>query len=647
MEDYTKFQLKRKEELTLLLEDKDDLFILACNKCFKEFEIGDEPECSAFLQLATEQGKNVIGSEKIDFLCNETLTGKTLKSVLPEEAEDIFVISCGLGIQTAAELLDNPVYAASDTMTVDGQHGMALTTTLCEACGQCYLNLTGGICPIVDCAKSLLNGQCGGSKEGKCEVDKNKDCAWDKIYNKMKDLGRLDELLNQPMEIRDYSKLNHKFINQYVTSVRENRFVGYYGGIHPSEKKYFSEHIDLVSFPEPRTVVIPLCQHLGAPADPIVEAGQKVKIGQKIAEATGFISSPVHSSVSGTVISVEDSSIIIQSDGENLIHESVQPNKNLNDLTRDEIIEIIRDKGIVGMGGAGFPTSVKLDAPKPIHTVFLNGCECEPFLTADQKLMTEFPAEIVFGLKSMMKASGAEKGIIVIEDNKLDAIEALEAEISDISNIEIVVAKTKYPQGAERMLIKLVMGVEVPRGGLPMDVGAVVSNVATSKAVSDAIQLGMPLVERVVSVTGDRIKNPGNYLVKIGTSVKDIIQHCGGLIGDDVTIKLGGPMMGIEVENLNTPAVKCTNGILAIETQVSEAEECIKCGRCVDVCPMELKPLYYTKYALTEDLEGMEEQNIMDCIECGSCSYVCSSKIPIVDRIKIGKRSIKEGKVKC
>ena len=194
------------------------------------------------------------------------------------------------------------------------------------------------------------------------------------------------------------------------------------------------------------------------------------------------------------------------------------------------------------------------------------------------------------------------------------------------------------------MLIKRVMGKQVPSGGLPMDVGAIVSNVSTAKAISDAIQTGMPLIERVVTVGGERMNKPGNYLVKVGTSVKDIINHCGDVKGDDVTIKIGGPMMGFKIENLNVPLLKCSNGIIAIETTVKEAVECIKCGRCADVCPMELRPLYFTKYALTEDWEGMKTQNVMDCIECGCCEYICSSKIPIVERIKIGKTAIREGK---
>ncbi|MPW24360.1 electron transport complex subunit RsxC [Alkalibaculum sp. M08DMB] len=654
MVDYTKFKLKRKEELAPFLEDKDNLFVVACNKCFKEFEIGDEPECSHFEEIASEQGKTLVGRAKIDFLCNTTTTSKMLQSLLPAEAKDVFVISCGLGIQTVADLMDNPVYAASDSIAYRGHHGMALTTTRCDACGQCYLNLTGGICPIIDCSKSLVNGQCGGAKNGKCEVDKDMDCGWQQIYQRMEKQGRIENLLDLSMQIRDYSKVNFKFINEYVKSVREERFDGYYGGIHPSEHKEFSEHLSLVHFPDPLTVVISLSQHAGAPADPIVEVGQQVKVGQKIGEAKGFISSPIHASISGTVVAVEPRlhpvsgtdvlSIVIQSDGKNTVHESVQPAGDLESLTPEEIIDIVREKGIVGMGGAGFPTSVKLKAPKPIETILLNGCECEPLLTADHRVMVEYADDVIFGLKALLKASGAEKGIIAIEDNKPDAIELLQSKTSDLANIDVVVAKTKYPQGAEKMLIRRVLGREVPRGGLPLDVGAVVSNISTVKAVSDAIKTGMPLIERVVTITGERMNKPGNYIVKIGTPVKEIIDYCGGVSGDDVTIKMGGPMMGFELGNLYVPVIKGTNGIIAVETIETEPASCIKCGRCTDVCPMELQPLYYPKYAEAEDWEGMKVKNIMDCMECRCCVSICSSKIPIIDYIKVGKKAIREGK---
>jgi electron transport complex protein RnfC len=655
LEDYTKFKLKRKEELEALLADKNDLFVMACSKCYKELQSFDEPECGQFLELAKEQGKNITGSVQVDFLCNEPLTKQTFEAVLPADTKNIVVISCGLGIQTIAAMADLPVYAGSDTITVDGQHGMALTETLCEACGQCYLNLTGGICPIVDCSKSLLNGQCGGAKNGKCEVNKEMDCGWQLIYERLAKQGRLEEWLKQPVEVRDYSKVNHKFVSEYVQSVRESRYEGYYGGIHPTEHKELSEHLGLQAFPAPINVVIPMSQHAGAPAEPVVAVGDQVKMGQLIAKASGLISSNIHASVSGTVVAVEprrhtvsglDSlAIVIQSDGKNTLDESIKPAGDLDSLSADEIIELVRDKGIVGMGGAGFPTAVKLKAPKPIEMVLLNGCECEPVLTADHRVLLEYADDVVYGLQAMMKASGAPKGVIAIEDNKPDAVELLQEKTADLDNIEVVVARTKYPQGAEKMLIKRVMGKSVPSGGLPMDVGAVVSNVSTAKAISDAIKTGMPLIERVVTVSGERMVEPQNFLMKIGTSVKEIVNQCGGIKGaDDTTIKIGGPMMGFEVADLNVPVLKCSNGVIAVETKVKEAVECIKCGRCADVCPMELRPLYFTKYATTEDWEGFKAQNVMDCIECGCCEYICSSKIPIVERIKIGKTAIREGK---
>jgi electron transport complex protein RnfC len=640
--------------LVPFLKDKDKLFIIACNKCFKEFEIGEEPECDRFGEIAAEQGKTVSGCLRADFLCNKTTTEKALLSALPPDAGDVFVISCGLGIQTVADIADRPVYAASDSISYRGRHGMALTAAKCEACGQCFLNLTGGICPVIDCSKSLTNGQCGGAKNGKCEVDKDMDCGWQKIYERMDKLGRRAELLEQPVQLRDYSKINVKLISQYVKSIREERLDGYYGGVHPSERKEFSEHLSLIKFPDPATMVIPLSQHTGAPADPVVAAGDPVKAGQKIGEANGFISSPMHASVSGVVKAVEPRlhpitgamvmSVVIESDGKNTLHESVKPAGDLEDMSPEQIAAIVREAGIVGMGGAGFPTAVKIIPPKPVDVVLLNGCECEPLLTADHRVMVEYADDIIFGLKAILKASGAEKGIIAVEENKPDAIEILRAKTVGTANIEVAVTKVKYPQGAEKMLIKRILGRSVPSGGLPADIGAIVSNISTVKAISDAIQKGLPLIERVLTVSGERIAKPGNYIVKVGTSVKEIIDYCGGVIGDDVTVKMGGPQMGFELKELAVPVVKGTNGIIAIETIVTEPAECIKCGRCADVCPMELKPLYYTKYAGTENWQGFKDQNVMDCIECKCCDTICSSKIPIVSMIKTGKQAIREGK---
>ena len=652
LENYTKYKLKGNDELKSLLEGKDNLFIVACNKCFKEFDTMDETDCAEFEQLAAECGKNVTGSIKVDFLCNKTQTTKKLQDIIPEDTEHVVVISCGLGVQTVADLEKEklPVYAAANTLNYTGHHGMALTKKACDACAQCYLNITGGICPIVDCSKSLVNGQCGGAKNGKCEVDPNKDCAWEKINQKLEKHGRKEEFLAQPVQLRDYSKVNFKVINDYVKAIRADRFEGYYGGIHPSENKEFSEHVDLVKFPAPETVVIPLSMHAGAPANAIVEVGDEVKVGQKIGEAGGFISSPVHSSVSGTVTAIEVHkhatrgeclSVVIKSDGKDTLHESVKPNKDLDSLTPDEIIEIVKEAGIVGMGGAGFPTFVKLKPAKPVDTILLNGCECEPYLTADHKVLLAYADEVIFGLKAMIKTVGAEKGIIVIEDNKEDAVKLMEEKVADIDNIEVVVAKTKYPQGAEKMLIKNVMKRQVPSGGLPADVGCVVANISTTKAISDAIQTGMPLIERVVSVTGEKIKNPGNFIVKIGTNTKDLIDYCGGVTDDDVMYKAGGPMMGFPLSDTNVPIMKGSNGIIAIEPNISTAVECIKCGRCMDVCPMELTPLYFAKLADAEDWMGMKEKNVMDCLECRCCEYICSSKIPLVSKIKAGKAAIR------
>ncbi len=654
MENYTKYKLKGNEELAALLEGKDNLFIVACNKCFKEFETVEEPECGEFEAFAAEQGKTVTGSVKVDFLCNKTQTEKKLLELIPEGTENVVVISCGLGVQTVADLKKMPVYAAANSLNYTGHHGMALTKKACDACAQCYLNVTGGICPIVDCSKSLVNGQCGGAKDGKCEVCSDKDCAWQKIYERLEKQGRLEEFLNQPVQIRDYSKINHKVISDYVKAVREERFAGYYGGVHPSERKEFSEHLSLVKFPDPKTVVIQMSQHLGAPANPIVQVGDTVKVGQKIGEAAGFISAPVHSSVSGTVVAIENrlhatrgcemTAVVIESDGKNTLHESVKPNKALEELTPDEIIDIIREAGIVGMGGAGFPTCVKLKPAKPVDTILLNGCECEPMLTADHRVLLEFADDIVYGLKAILKTTGAEKGLIVIEDNKPDAIELLQAKTAEIENIDVFVARTKYPQGAEKTLIKRVMGRQVPRGGLPADVGVVVSNISTVKAISDAIKTGMPLIERVATVTGEKIKNPGNFIVKIGTNVKELIDYCGGTTDDDVLIKMGGPMMGFALSDTNVPMMKGSNGIIAIDTDSSAEQPCIKCGRCVDVCPMELSPLYFAKYADEQNWQGVKDMNIMDCVECRCCEFICSSKIPIVTKIKAGKNAVREMK---
>jgi electron transport complex protein RnfC len=651
LENYTKYRLKEIDELAPFLAETDKIFVVACNKCFKEFETVDEPDCGEFVKLAEAQGKTVTGSVQVDFLCNKTQTEKKLKDLIPEGTKSVFVVSCGLGVQTIASMVDLPVYAAANSLNYRGHHGMALTKKSCDACAQCYLNMTGGVCPIVDCAKSLVNGQCGGAKNGKCEVDPNKDCAWEKINKRLSQQGRLGELKSQPVQLRDYSKINFKVINDYVQSIRESRFAGYYGGVHPSEKKELCENEPLLRFPESDIMVIPLSQHSGAPAKPVVQVGDYVKVGQVIGEPAAFISAYIHSSVSGKVLAIEERvhpatrgglSVVIENDKKYVVDESVKPKGDLSTLSKEDIVNIVKEAGIAGMGGAGFPTSVKLAPGKPIEAVLLNGCECEPMLTADHKLLLHYADDVIYGLKAVMKAVEAPKGIIVIEDNKPDAVELLKSKCEAYDDIEVTVAKTKYPQGAEKMLIKRVLGRMVPSGGLPADVGAVVCNVSTVKAISDAIQKGMPLIERVVSVTGERIKKPGNYLVRIGTNVKEVIDYCGGITGgDDYIVKMGGPMMGIQLPSVDVAVIKGTNGIIAIEKDESEAVACIKCGRCVDVCPMELSPLYFAKYHDEENWQGMKDKNVMDCMECRCCEYICSSKIPLLSKIKAGKAAVR------
>ena len=557
------------------------------------------------------------------------------------------VISCGLGVQTVADLASVPTFTATNSLNYTGHHGMALTQKTCGACAQCYLNVTGGICPIVDCSKGLVNGQCGGAKNGKCEIDPKKDCAWEKINQRLAKQGRTQEFLNQEVQLRDYSKVNVEEIKAYVAEARAKRYEGFYGGVHPVEHKEFTEHLPLVQFPEPDTVVIPLAMHIGAPATPVVQAGDHVKVGQVIGEQAGFISAPVHSSVSGTVVEVAPHthpnkgpgvlSVVIKNDKKNELHESVVPGKPLEELTPDEIVEIVKQKGIVGMGGATFPTYVKLKPGKPIDAVLINGSECEPYLTADHRMLLEYADEIVYGLRAMMKAVAAPEGVILIEDNKPDAIAVMEEKVAPYDNIRVCAAKTQYPEGAEKMLIKKVMGRAVPSGKLPADVGCVVSNASTAKAISDAIQKGMPLVERAVSVTGELMAHPGNFMVKLGTNVQEIIDYCGGVTGEDATLKMGGPMMGAPIKDTNVPIIKGSNGIIAIATDHTEEKECIKCGRCVDVCPMELAPLDIVKYAALGDAEKVLSLGVMDCFSCKCCEYICSSKIPLVSKMAAAK----------
>lgn len=425
------------------------------------------------------------------------------------------------------------------------------------------------------------------------------------------------------------------------------------GGVHPPHFKEPTARLKIEKANEPKIVTIPLRQHIGAPCEPIVKPGDKVKVGQKIGEATAFVAAPIHSSVSGIVKEVkvkltpsgEALCVVIESDGQNTLHESVVPKGDIENLSGEEIKNIIKEAGIVGMGGAGFPTHVKLSPPpeKKIDTIILNGAECEPYLTADHRLMLENPEDIIYGLKAMMKVLNVEKAYIGIEDNKPDAIQSMINAAKDEKGIEIVGLKTKYPQGAEKQLIYACTKREVPSGGLPMDVGVVVNNVGTSAAIANAIKTGMPLIERICTVTGKGIKEPKNLLIKVGTSFKEIIEQCGGYNGMPGKIIMGGPMMGLAQYSDEIPAVKTTSGILVFtpeEAKLPKPKSCIKCGKCVDICPAFLQPLYISAYSLNNMYETAEKYNALDCIECGSCSFICPSKRPLLQSIRVAKREI-------
>lgn len=432
------------------------------------------------------------------------------------------------------------------------------------------------------------------------------------------------------------------------------RMLSFKGGTHPPHSKEATEKLAIIKAKAPQIVVIPMQQHIGAPCEPIVKVGDEVKVGQKIGEAKGFVSSPVHSSVSGKVIAVEPrlysggtkvNCVVIENDMQDTLCETIISKGSLNDLSAEQIKEIIKDCGIVGMGGATFPTHVKLALPpgKTVDTVILNGAECEPYLTSDHRLMLENPEAVVYGLKALMKALNVKKGFIGIESNKPDALEAIYNAAKDEKDIEVVALKTKYPQGAEKQLIYACTGREVPSGGLPADVGVVVNNVGTAAAVADAIRTGMPLIQRIVTVTGKGVKSPKNLLVKIGTSFKEIIDECGGFSDNVGKVIAGGPMMGIAQFSIDIPVIKGTSGILVLtedDAKLPEPSNCIRCGKCVTVCPINLMPVNISNYSLLDRFEQAEAANAMDCIECGSCSFVCPAKRPLVDSIRVAKREI-------
>ena len=426
------------------------------------------------------------------------------------------------------------------------------------------------------------------------------------------------------------------------------------GGIHPPDKKIFSANSPIAASKPPKIAVIPLSQHIGAPCNAIVTIGQEVKKGEVVGEPAGFVSSPVHASVSGKVVAIGEfpnamgrmvNSVVIENDGKE-DWTALKDNPDYMSLPPEALKEKVKAAGIVGMGGAAFPTVVKLSPPKEkqIDAVLINGAECEPYLTADYRLMVERPKEVIEGLKILMKILGVQKGYVGIENNKPDAVAKMK-EAASGSGIEVLALEVKYPQGAEKMLIKAILGREVPPRALPMDVGVVVQNVGTALAIYEAARFGKPLIERVVTVTGEGIAEPKNLMVRIGTKISDLIEECGGFKDGVGKVISGGPMMGFALSSLEVAVTKGTSGILVIpEEKVFHADEfgpCIRCGRCIDACAMGLMPSMLSVLSERGFYEEAKEYNLFDCFECGSCTFVCPSKRPIVQLVRLAKSMVK------
>ena len=424
--------------------------------------------------------------------------------------------------------------------------------------------------------------------------------------------------------------------------------------LSPPDFKELTQSLSIKEMETPIEIILPLLQHTGAPCQPTISVGDQVKTGTLIAEAKEYVSAPIHSSISGRVKSIEPrphpvlgqyQAIVITSDGRDSLDSSIQDRQNVSSLSADQIRKIIRSSGIVGLGGAAFPTHVKLAPPKekPIDTFILNGAECEPYLTADHRLMLEKANEIIAGMEIAMKALKVDSGFVAIEENKPDAINLFKG-LVDGKQIKVAPLKSLYPQGAEKQLIKAILKREVPPGGLPFDVGTLVHNVGTCFAIYEAVYKNKPLYERVITVTGKIVRNPANLNVKIGTKIKDIIEFCGGLTEDVAKIILGGPMMGIAQYTLDVPVIKGTSGIIVFskeETKLCSPKSCIRCAKCIRVCPMGLNPSAIAQAIEKGRFDLAQEYHVLDCVECGICSYTCPGNRDIVALVKLAKQKLK------
>ena len=433
----------------------------------------------------------------------------------------------------------------------------------------------------------------------------------------------------------------------------------FFGGIHPKENKRYACDRQVQDFPEPDVLVIPMAQHIGAPCKPLVKKGDVVTMGQKIGDNQGLCV-PVHASVSGKVKAVEPRphtsgtmvmSVVIENDHLDTLCEDIQPRtqEEVEKLTAEELMNIIREAGIVGMGGATFPTHVKLSSGLgKVDTIIVNVSECEPFIVADDRLCQEYPAEMISGLKIVMKILGLNKAHIAMEDNKPAAAKALKAKLDPKEGIVLDILPAKYPQGAEKQLIYAVTGKEVPSGGLPAAVGCAVFNAATCKAIHDAVYLGMPLIRRIVTVSGDICMEPKNLMVPIGVSFNELLEAV-GTRENPYKVLSGGPMMGAAQYDLAVPVIKGSNAvtILGIKNKYAVVQSrCIRCGKCIDACPMGLMPVLMYKSTYTSDPEEMKSVHMLDCIECGCCAYTCPASVPLVLAFRAAKQRIRDAAAK-
>ncbi len=432
------------------------------------------------------------------------------------------------------------------------------------------------------------------------------------------------------------------------------------GGSHVDEHKDTAS-LATVRLPEPATVSIPLSQHIGAHAVPIVKVGDAVKIGDVIGEVTGGLGCPVHASVSGTIKEIVTrhnaqgtpvQNIVIENDGLHTMSERIAPwKKPLAETTTEEIVEIVRAAGISGLGGATFPTYAKIQsAVGKVQTVIINCAECEPYITANHRLLLERGHAVIQGLQILMHALGVTDGILAVEDNKPDAIALLEESVKEFAGIRVAVMKTKYPQGDERQLVYALFGREVPAGKLPADVGCMIVNAETSAAISRAFHRGLPLVSRIVTVTGDCVKDPKNVRAPLGASVRELIDFCGGCVKPPKKIVSGGPMMGQALWDMDSPVTKGTSALLVFSEEYdkinTEHSACIHCGCCVSHCPMHLMPNYLAQYAQARRYEDVEKMDVMSCVECGTCSYNCPAGVQIVQYIRVAKGALRAVKLK-